>query len=111
MDIKDFSTYICINEEIRTILTADDPEQVMQNQRFWLEDAPMQIIQDMIALKGHIKSIAIYPENGITPYLRGMDGSVYQPTIEEAKQSEAYRETLESSNGMVFPRKRHWGIL
>lgn len=83
----------------------------MQNQRFWLEDAPMQIIQDMIALKGRIKSIAIYPENGITPYLRGMDGSVYQPTIEEAKQSEAYRETLESSNGMIFPRKRHWGIL
>ena len=71
----------------------------------------MQIIQDMIALKGHIKSIAIYPENGITLYLRGMDGSVYQPMIEETKQSEAYRETLESSNGMIFPRKRHWGIL
>lgn len=105
MDIKDFSTYICINEEIRTILTANDPEQVMQNQRFWLEDAPMQIIQDMIALKGHIKSIAIYPENGITPYLRGMDGSVYQPTIEEAKQSEAYRETLESSNGMIWRKE------
>lgn len=102
MDIKDFSTYICINQEIHEILTADDPESVMKNPRFWLEDAPMQIIQDMIALKGHIKSLAIYPENGITPYLRGMDGSVYVPDIEQAKESQAYQKTLESASGFVW---------
>lgn len=62
----------------------------------------MQIVQDMIALKGHIKTIAIYPENGVRPYLRGMDGSVHLPGIEDVRRTDIYRETLESSNGMVW---------
>ncbi len=56
----------------------------------------------MIALKGHIKTIAIYPENGVRPYLRGMDGSVYVPDIEDVRNTDIYQETLESSNGMVW---------
>lgn len=85
-DIKDFSTYICINNEIHNLLTAHDPDILNINAKLWLEEAPMQIVQDMIALKGHIKTIAIYPTNGVRPYLRGMDGSVYLPDIEQVKK-------------------------
>lgn len=93
-DIKDFSTYICINQELHNLLTADNPEELNGNARLWFEEAPMQVVQDMISLKGHIKTIAIYPENGIRPYLRGMDGSVYPSTIEEVKNTEIYQETI-----------------
>ena len=101
-DIKDFSTYICINQEIHNILTADHPEKLSERKRLWLEDAPMQIVQDMIALKGHIKTIAIYPENGVTPYLRGMDGSVYLSTIDDVKQEDIYKETINSKSGIIW---------
>lgn len=101
-DIKDFSTYICINQELHNLLTADNPEELNGNARLWFEEAPMQVVQDMISLKGHIKTIAIYPENGIRPYLRGMDGSVYPSTIEEVKNTEIYQETIQSESGMIW---------
>lgn len=101
-EIKDFSTYVCINDQIHQLLTADNPEEKNLNAMLWFEDAPMQIVQDMVALKGHIKTIAIYPENGIRPYLRGMDGSVYLPDIEEVRGTEIYQETIASDSGMVW---------
>lgn len=101
-EIKDFTTYICINDDVKMLLTADDPESLNENAMLWFEEAPMRIVQDMIALKGHIKTIAIYPVNGVRPYLRGMDGSVYIPDVESVCETESYRETLESQSGMVW---------
>lgn len=101
-DIKDFSTYICINTEVHNLLKENNVKEKNKNSKLWNEEAPMQIVQDMIALKGHIQTIAIYPENGIRPYLRGMDGSVYISDIDTVRQTEIYKETIESSNGMIW---------
>ena len=101
-DIKDFSTYICINNDIHTLLTTEDVEEKNKNAKLWLEEAPMAIVQDMMALKGHIKTIAIYPENGIRPYLRCMDGSAYIDDLDVVHSTEIYGETLVSKNGMVW---------
>lgn len=101
-DIKDYSTYICINNEIHNLLVADNPEEKNKNAKLWLEEAPMQIVQDMVALKGHIKTIAIYPENGIRPYLRGMDGSAYIPDMQTVRKTQIYKETIDSESGMVW---------
>lgn len=101
-DIKDFSTYICINDEIHRLLTTDHPEEWNKDAKLWFHEAPMQIVQDMIALKGHIKTISIYPENGVRPYLRGMDGSVYYSDMESVKSTTIYRETIESKSGMLW---------
>lgn len=100
--IKDFSTYICINDDVRQLLTAKNIEELNKNSKLWSEYAPMEIVQDMIALKGHIKTIAIYPENGVRPYLRGMDGSVYIPDIETVRITEVYSNTLKSDNGILW---------
>lgn len=94
-EIKDFSTYICINDQIYRLLTAKDTEALNTNARLWFEEAPLQIVRDMIALKGHIKTIAIYPENGLRPYLYGLDGSVYLPDIESVQKTQVYHDTLE----------------
>lgn len=101
-DIKDFSTYICINNEVQELLTADNSEELNKNAKLWLENAPMQIVQDMIALKGHIKTIAIYPRNGVRPYLRCMDGSAYVSDIDAIRHSDIYKRTLESESAMVW---------
>lgn len=104
-DIKDFSTYICINNDVRKLLSVnrqDQKELKNQNAKLWLEEAPMQIVQDMMAIKGHCDTIAIYPENGIRPYLRCMDGSSYISQMDIIRNTDIYRETIESDNGMVW---------
>ena len=101
-EIKDFSTYICINEEVHKLLTAENVSKLNQNSRVWLDDAPMQLIQDMISVKGNIKTISIYPENGLRPYLRCMDGSAYYSDFETVKKSDVYALTLNSDSGMMW---------
>ena len=101
-DIKDFSTYFCINDEVHALLTAKNAEELNKNAKLWLEEAPMQIVQDMVALKGHIKTIGIYPENGVRPYLRCMDASAYVPDLETVKKTAVYRDTLDSDNGILW---------
>lgn len=104
-DIKDFSTYICINNDVRKLLSVNrqsEKEQKNQNAKLWLEEAPMQIVQDMMAIKGHCDTIAIYPENGIRPYLRCMDGSSYISQMDIIRDTDIYKETIESDNGMVW---------
>lgn len=101
-DIKDFSTYICINQQIRELLLAAHPEEKNRNARLWMDEAPMEIVQDMIALKGYITAIAIYPENGVRPYLRGIDGSVNVASADALRRSQLYRDAQDSTSGMVW---------
>lgn len=61
----------------------------------------MEMVQDMMTLKGHIKTIAIYPENGLRPYLRCMDASAYIADLNTVRSTDIYKETLASKNGMV----------
>lgn len=102
MEIKDFSTYICVNDEVQELLTADDVKKKNKDAKLWLEDAPMEIIQDMVALKGSVKTIAIYPSNGIRPYLRCMDGSAYVSELNAIHKTDLYNKTSKSSNNMMW---------
>ncbi|MCR5704201.1 MAG: sensor histidine kinase [Eubacterium sp.] len=101
-DMENFSTYLCINSQVRELLTEENPAQKNQNARLWYDEAPMQMIQEMMALKGDVQTMAIYPENGIQPYLRCMDGSSYVADLKKIRRSDTYRETLESDNGMIW---------
>ncbi len=101
-DIKDFSTYICINNDILRLLQTDEVEEKNKNARLWFDEAPMEIVQDMMSLKGYIKTIAIYPENGIRPYLRCMDASAYLDSLDAARETQPYKDTVASDNGMVW---------
>ncbi|ONI44792.1 hypothetical protein AN641_05820 [Candidatus Epulonipiscioides gigas] len=100
-DIKNLSTYISINEQITKLLTTSD-DTINNNPQLWYDYAPMQIIHDMISIEGYIKTIAIYPENNIRPYLRGLDGSSYNSDFKNLKSSKLYNQTLLSSNNMLW---------
>ncbi len=101
-DIKDITTYIAINADVIKLLHMSEEDAQNVDGRIWQNEAPINLVQDMIALKGSIKTIAIYPENGLRPFLRGMDGSVYLSDIDKVRESEVYQRTLESDNGMLW---------
>ena len=101
-DVKDYTTYICINQEIRGLLSERDSAPYNADARLWQNNGPMEVVQDMISMRGEIKTIAIYPENGIRPYLRGMDGSVNLSTMEDIRQTQIYQETVDTKLGMIW---------
>ena len=92
-EAKDFTTYLSINAQLRELLTTGDPAEKNTNARLWEEETPMALIQDVLSIKGYIKTIAVYPENGIRPYLRGMDGSVYAAAVDDLRGLDVYQAT------------------
>ena len=98
----EFGTYICINSDIENILSSNKPEVLNLDSRIWLNRAPMKIIQDMMALDGHIKTIALYPENGVTPYLRCMDASCYLSDFNLVKNTDTYKLAKENKGKFIW---------
>ena len=102
--IMEFGTYICINHDITRILSAQDPTEINRDSQLWLHDAPMKIIQDMVALNGQIKTVAIYPENGVNPYLRSIDFSAHIADIEEVRKQKVYALAAGEKGKMIWQR-------
>jgi len=101
-DMEDMSTYLYINQDVIQILTAPNADELNQDAQLWLNDAPMKMIQDMVALKGYIKTIAIYPENGVNPYLKSIDASAYIRDMEVIRKSDTYNRALEEKGRVVW---------
>lgn len=102
MDMIDLCTYISINNDITKILSSDDTDILNKKSKLWLQDAPMQIIQDMIALKGYIKTIALYPENGVRPYLRCIDASSYIIDLDTVRNAANYNEAIRKKGKILW---------
>lgn len=96
VNIMELGTYICINNDINKILRSKTPQQLNEDSQIWMHRAPMQIIQDIVALNGIIRTIAIYPENGVRPYLRCMDASAYLQTMDEVQMTGIYKQAVEN---------------
>lgn len=103
-NIMEMGTYISINDEIRQILTADEAMELNRDARLWLNRAPMQIIQDMVAIDGQIKTVAIYPENGINPYLSCVDRSSYISDIEQVRDKQIYALATQEKGKFLWQR-------
>lgn len=103
-NIMEMGTYISINNEIAQILRADETENVNRDGQLWLHEAPMQMIQDMMAIDGQIKTIAIYPENGINPYLRCMDRSSHISDMAQVREQEIYALAVQEKGKFLWQR-------
>ncbi len=100
-DVTDFSTSIYVNYEITRILTSSRPEVVNEDSQLWQNQAPTVFLRDIMALKGYIKTLAIFPENGVRIFTRCGDGSAYEDNIDVVRKMEIYQEALEGK-GKVF---------
>jgi Predicted signal transduction protein with a C-terminal ATPase domain len=103
-NIIEFGTYICINNDIKLILTSDEPKKLNEDSLLWLHNAPMRIFQDMMALSGQIKTVAIYPENGVNPYLRCMDATSYLKSTDLVHTKDIYHQVV-MRKGKIIWRK------
>lgn len=104
-NIMEMGTYISINDEIKKILTSDEPEELNRDARLWKNHAPLQIIQDMVAIDGQIKSVAIYPENGINPYLNCIDrSSSYLGDIGQVREQAIYALAVQEKGKFLWQR-------
>lgn len=103
-NIMEMGTYICINNDITRILTKGNPQELNQYTRLWLEYAPLEIIQDMVAIDGQIKTLAIYPENGVKPYLSCVDRSAYIGDMETVRQQEIYDLAVQEKGKFLWQR-------
>ncbi|MBO5474654.1 MAG: sensor histidine kinase [Lachnospiraceae bacterium] len=103
-DVVNFSVYMCINNDILAILNSDEPEILNLNSRIWRTDAPMEILEDIISIKGNIKTLAIYPENGVNPYLRCLDASSYLNNLEEIRETDIYRSAVAGRGDIIWKK-------
>lgn len=93
--VSETSTYICINSDINRILTSGNAAVLNENSQLWLDKAPVRFIQDTLAIKGYIKTLGIYPENGVTPYLHCLDSSSHRSSIEEIRDTQMYQYAVD----------------
>ena len=96
--------YLSINGAIEKVLKADNAYDLNRDSQLWNHNAPMEMIQDMLALKGYIKTIAIYPENGVRPYLRCIDASAYYNSFQTIKKNQIYKDAVAAGGKMIFLR-------
>ena len=103
-ELSDLSVYICINDDINMILDSDTPEELNKDFRVWYNKAPMKIIEDIVALKSYIKTMAIYPENGVHPYLKCLDSSAQLADIEDVRKTETYKEAVKNRGEIIWKK-------
>lgn len=102
--VVELGTYISINNDILSILAEEDVSALNADSQLWVHNAPMRTLQDIIALNGQIKTLAIYPENGVTPYLRCMDATSYISSMEQIRETDAYQAALDKRGKISFGR-------
>lgn len=101
----DLSTYLGINNDVLKILRSEDAEKYNSDPRLWLNQAPMEFIQDTLALRGYIKTLGVYPENGVKPYLRCLDATSYLTDMDQVRETEIYKKAAAN------PGKIYWQLV
>ena len=95
-DVRYLSLNLAINQEIQDVLTSENAQTLNNDAQLWQHRTPVQTIEDTMALKEYIKTLSIYPENGVFPYLRCIDSSSsYISDLDELKATHAYRKAAE----------------
>lgn len=89
-DVSDLITYIGVNTQIELLLRGK-PDQLTKDPRKWETQAPMSFVRDTLSIKGHIKTLIVYPESGATPYYISNDKSVHKMNIEDIRLTDAYK--------------------
>jgi two-component system sensor histidine kinase YesM len=101
-DLMDLTTYLTINSDIRYILSSK--KGFINKPLIWEQSAPTDFVRDMISIKSHIKTLILYPENGVRPFYISRDNSVYNKDINEVHSIEIYKSALKAKGDQVWTR-------
>lgn len=103
-DLLDLSTYITINSDVRVILYAKNKYSYQNQPLLWEQSAPTDFVKDMISIKSHIKSLILYPENGVQPFYISQDNSVLNREISEINDLKIYKDAVAARGDHVWTR-------
>ncbi|MDO4306375.1 MAG: sensor histidine kinase [Eubacteriales bacterium] len=93
-DVHSLSLNLAINQQIQDIFTSSSANRLNSDVQLWEHNAPVQFLEEIIALKGYIKTVSIYPENGVFAYLHCIDMTSYQTDIEKIRETALYERAL-----------------
>lgn len=102
-DVLDISTYFAVDAEVYNVLTSS-PGAYEGDLLFWSTHTPLTFMQEILAIKSQIKTMILYPENGLTPYYQSRDISVHNTDLESIKGLELYEKAVEADGGVVWFR-------
>lgn len=101
-DIRDISTYFCVDDAIIRVLSGNASEET---RLFWAKDAPMGFIRSILAIKSHIRTLTLYPENGLPPFYVSRDASVPTLDIDVVRGLDIYARAIEARGDNVWCRE------
>ncbi len=102
-DVLDIADYFAVNADIHQILNGRK-EEYEGNGLFWTENAPMSFISDTLAIKSQIKTLILYPENGLSPYYVSRDASVHNTDLNEIRNLQIYQDIAEVKGDVIWKR-------
>ena len=104
-EVNYLSLNLSINYKIREILAGINTKEYVEKVELWEEETPIQMMEEIIYLKGYVKTISIYPENGVSPFLRCLDSSSYVPELWALQKSGLYEQAVEKKGEEIWIRQ------
>lgn len=103
-DIKDLITYVSINDDVRHVLNAPENSQMTSNPLIWQQETPAEFITEMLYVKDYIQGFAVYPENGVRPYMNARRNVVLNAKTDEIRDMEVFKISEEHQGDMAMMR-------
>ena len=102
-DVMDISNYFAVNADVHNLLVSSSALYT-DDKLFWDSNTPLSMLKDILAIKSHIKTLILYPENGLPPFYLSRDASVQEKDIAVVAESEFYRKAIEANGDIVYAR-------
>jgi two-component system sensor histidine kinase YesM len=103
-DVLDIVTYLSINKDIRNILYQENGSPLSENPLIWEQNAPIDLIEDNISVKNHIKTLILYTENDIRPFYVSRDSSIHKMNRKEIQQTQFFKDAYAAKGDCVWTR-------
>ncbi len=101
-EVNYLSLNLAINYEITEILSGQNSKEHIENAELWENETPIQMMEEVIYLRGYVKTISIFPENGVRPFLRCIDTSAYVPELWSLQKSKIYQQAAEKKGSGIW---------
>lgn len=102
-DVMDISNYLAVNADVHNVLISS-ADAYADDKLFWDTNTPLSMLKDILAIKSSIRTLILYPENGLLPFYVSRDGSVQSKDIDVVAGSECYRKAQEADGDIVWAR-------
>ena len=98
---KQIITYVMLDSDMERLLHRKDVEELNANTRFWYDISSLNFVRTMSFTDGYIKTIGIYPENGLIPFVYSSD---HTSCSEDVRQSTLYEKSCANTRGFEIAR-------